>query len=230
MQSLHQSRLQRAAQRREKEEKKSSSGKTVAIAICSVVGVMIVAAGGFYLWGMNSYKDRFLGNTYINGIEVSGKTKAEAYKLVSEQAVIPKAITVTKKDGTTFSIKLSEIGYNDNTQNLITQYYTQQNHYSWFSSAMKRTDFSFDSKFKYDKAKLEKVLKRKVLDSQSTKDPEDAYIKKGDDNSYVVVKETTGDAVEEDKIDELYSYVENQIDDGSFDVDISKADCYKSLP
>lgn len=139
---------------------------------------MIVAAGGFYLWGMNSYKDRFLGNTYINGIEVSGKTKAEAYKLVSEQAVIPKAITVTKKDGTTFSIKLSEIGYNDNTQNLITQYYTQQNHYSWFSSAMKRTDFTFESKFKYDKAKLEKVLKRKVLDSQSTKDPEDAYIKR----------------------------------------------------
>lgn len=45
-----------------------------------------------------------------------------------------------------------------------------------------------------------------------------------------MVKETTGDAVEEDKIDELYSYVENQIDDGSFDVDISKADCYKSLP
>ena len=210
-----------------KKKKKSSSGKTVAIAICSVVGVMIVAAGGFYLWGMNSYKDRFLGNTYINGIEVSGKTKAEAYKLVSEQAVIPKAITVTKKDGTTFSIKLSEIGYNDNTQNLITQYYTQQNHYSWFSSAMKRTDFTFESKFKYDKAKLEKVLKRKVLDSQSTKDPEDAYIKKGDDNSYVVVKETTGDAVEEGKIDELYSYVENQIDDGSFDVDISKADCYK---
>ena len=75
---------------------------------------------------------------------------------------------------------------------------------------MKRTDFTFESKFKYDKAKLEKVLKRKVLDSQSTKDPEDAYIKKGDDNSYVVVKETTGDAVEEDKIDELYSYVENQ--------------------
>lgn len=210
-----------------KKKKKSSSGKTAAIAICSVVGVMIVAAGGFYLWGMNSYKDRFLGNTYINGIEVSGKTKAEAYKLVSEQAVIPKAITVTKKDGTTFSIKLSEIGYNDNTQNLITQYYTQQNHYSWFSSAMKRTDFTFESKFKYDKAKLEKVLKRKVLDSQSTKDPEDAYIKKGDDNSYVVVKETTGDAVEEGKIDELYSYVENQIDDGSFDVDISKADCYK---
>ena len=88
----------------------------------SVVGVMIVAAGGFYMWGMNSYKDRFLGNTYINGIEVSGKTKAEAYKLVSEQAVIPKAITVTKKDGTTFSIKLSEIGYNDNTQNLIIIY------------------------------------------------------------------------------------------------------------
>ena len=33
--------------------------------------------------------------------------------------------------------------------------------------------------------------------------------------------------MEEGKIDELYSYVENQIDDGSFDVDISKADCYK---
>ena len=43
-----------------------------------------------------------------------------------------------------------------------------------------------------------------------------------------MVKGTTGDAVEEGKIDELYSYVENQIDDGSFDVDISKADSVKA--
>lgn len=210
-----------------KKKKKSSSGKTAAVAICSVVGVVLVAAGGIYLWGMNSYKDRFLGNTYINGVDVSGKTKAEAYQLVSEQSPIPDALTVTKKDGSTFSIKLSEIGYNNNTQTLVTQYYTQQNHYSWFTSTMKRTDFSFDSKFKYDKSKLEKVLKRKVLDSQSTKEPEDAYIKKDDDNSYVVVKETTGDAVDESKIDELYSYVEEQLDGFSFDVDISQADCYQ---
>lgn len=178
MQSLHQSRLQRAAQGMEKEEKEVLVRKDCRNSNMLSCWCYDSRRRHFYLWGMNSYKDRFLGNTYINGIEVSGKTKAEAYKLVSEQAVIPKAITVTKKDGTTFSIKLSEIGYNDNTQNLITQYYTQQNHYSWFSSAMKRTDFSFDSKFKYDKAKLEKVLKRKVLDSQSTKDPEDAYIKR----------------------------------------------------
>lgn len=210
-----------------KKKKKKSSGKTAAVAICSVVGVVLVAAGGIYLWGMNSYKDRFLENTYINGVDVSGKTKAEAYQLVSEQSPIPDALTVTKKDGSTFSIKLSEIGYNNNTQTLVTQYYTQQNHYSWFTSTMKRTDFSFDSKFKYDKSKLEKVLKRKVLDSQSTKEPEDAYIKKDDDNSYVVVKETTGDAVDESKIDELYSYVEEQLDGFSFDVDISQADCYQ---
>lgn len=57
---------------------------------------------------------------------------------------------------------------------------------------MKRTDFTFESKFKYDKAKLEKVLKRKVLDSQSTKDPEDAYIKKGDEQQLCCGKRNHG--------------------------------------
>lgn len=209
-----------------KKKKKGSAGKKAAIISCTIVGVAVVVLGGIYLVGMNGYKDKFLDNTYINGINVSGKTKAEAYELVSAQSSIPNAVTVTKKDGTTFSVKLSEIGYNDNTQTLITQYYTQQNHYAWFTSKMKNTNFDFQSNFKYDKDKLEKVLKRKVLDSQSSKSPEDAYIKK-DDDGYVVVKETAGDAVDEKKLSNLYSYVEEELDGFTFDIDISGADCYE---
>lgn len=65
MQSLLKADFKERLKEGKKEEKEVLVRKDVAIAICSVVGVMIVAAGGFYLWGMNSYKDRFLGNTYI---------------------------------------------------------------------------------------------------------------------------------------------------------------------
>ncbi len=210
-----------------KKKKKASAGKKAAVILGSFVCIMVVALGAFYLWGMNSYKDRFLDKTYINGTDVSGKTKSEAYKLVSAKSPIPEALTVTKIDGSAFSVKLSEIGYKDNTQNLISQYYTQQNHYAWFSSLLKSTDFSFDSKFSYDKDKLETVLKRKVIDSQSTKKPKDAYITKDDDEGFVVVKETAGDAVDESKIKNLYAYVENALDNFTFEVDISGADCYE---
>lgn len=65
-----------------------------------------------------------------------------------------------------------------------------------------------------------------MLDSQSSKSPEDAYIKK-DDDGYVVVKETAGDAVDEKKLSNLYSYVEEELDGFTFDIDISGADCYE---
>ena len=213
---------------KKKKKKKKSAGKKVTIALCSVLGLAIVAGGVLYIAGMNAYKGVFLDNTYINGINVSGKTQAQAAELVSSESVIPEKVLVTKPDGTNLVIKMSDIGYADQTQTVVSQYYSQQNHYAWFNSKFKNTEYNFTNTFKYDKSSLEKILEKKIANDTSGKAPTDAYISKNDGGEgYVVVKETNGNKIDPAKADTLYKFVEDALDDDIFEIDVSQADCYE---
>ncbi|MGN0594289.1 MAG: L,D-transpeptidase family protein, partial [Hominimerdicola sp.] len=175
-----------------------------------------------------SYKGKFLDNTYINSIDVSGKTKDEAIELVKKNSVIPEVITIQKVDGTTVAVKLSEIGYTDNTETKITEFFNSQSHVGWVGSKLRNTEFSFDNYFKYDKEKLEAELKRKLVDVSSNTEPQNAYIKKADGNEYVIVKEKYGDKIDAEKVDSLYEYVESFLDERSFTIDLTGAKIYES--
>jgi hypothetical protein len=212
-------------------KKKKSAGKKAAAAVGVTFTVLLVGCAAFYLAGLNAYKGRFLDNTYINGINVSGLTQADAYEILSADSLIPDTLTIAKRDGSEFSVKLSDIGYTDNTKVLITQYYSQQNHYGWLASKFKNTEFNFTNEFNYDKDKLEEILKRKVVNDSGSAEPQDAYIEKNEDSDgvigYVIVKEVDGDKIDSDKIDLLYQYAEDSLDDDIFYIDVSEADCYE---
>lgn len=212
-----------------KKKKKSSAGKKAAIILSACVVVMCAGAGGLYLAGLNAYKGVFLDNTYINGIDVSGMTQADAAKAVEAASDIPKSVVITKKDGSTISIKMEDIGYKDSTKEKVTEFYKQQDHYSWLSSKFNETEYKIDHSFKYDKKSLEEILKRKVVDAQTTITPEDAYIKETEDGSgvFTIVNEVNGDKVDTDKIDVLYKYVESALDEDTFEINISGVDCYE---
>ena len=105
-----------------KKKKKSSAGKKAAIILSACVVVMCAGAGGLYLAGLNAYKGVFLDNTYINGIDVSGMTQADAAKAVEAASDIPKSVVITKKDGSTISIKMEDIGYKDSTKEKVTEF------------------------------------------------------------------------------------------------------------
>lgn len=214
--------------KKKKRRKKSSAGKKAAI-ILTVFVVMFAAGGGaFYLMGMNAYKGVFLDKTYINGINVSGKTQAEALALVQAQSEYPEAVVITRRDGSQINIKLEDIGYKDNTKAFVTEYYKEQDHYKWFSAKFNETNYEIKNSFKYDKSQLEAILKRKVVEAEMTVQPQDAYIKANEDGrTFYVVPEVDGDKVDTDKIDLLYNYVEEALDEKIFTMDISHVDCYQ---
>lgn len=209
-----------------KKKKKSSGAKKAGIAIAAILIIALGSGAGLYLHGMKGVQGKFLANTYINGIDVSGKTQKEAYDLVMQDSIIPEKITVTKLDGSEFTIPLSKIGYQDNIKVTIAQYYSQQNHYMWFKYMYTTTQYNFASSFTYDKSLLESELKRKITDSPGTSEPQDAYIEKTDDG-FTIVKEVKGDKIDEDKIQQVIDYVEGNVDSGEYAVDISGLNCYQ---
>lgn len=206
--------------------KKKSKVKTAGIISVSVLIVAAAAVTGVYFYGMNKVDGKFLANTTINGIDVSGRTEKEAYELVLQDSVIPENITLIKMDGTDLTISLDKIDYKDNIKVTISQYFSQQNHYTWFRNLWSKTEYNFDSAFTYDKDKLNSEIKRKVLDSPGTTEPEDAYIEKTDDG-FVLVEEVQGDKFDEDKLDSLYEYVDECVDSGLYTIDLSGIDCYE---
>ena len=68
-----------------KPARKKKKSKAPLIVCCSILLALVVGCGIAYLVGLGKYKDKFLDNTFINNIEVSGKTKEEAYNMIKER-------------------------------------------------------------------------------------------------------------------------------------------------
>ena len=210
-----------------KKKKKSSSGKFVKGFISALVIVVVVGGAGVYLAGMNSHKGVFLDNTYINDVNVSGKTEKEALKILEKNNALPDGFNIDKLSGKTERIKLSDMGYVDNTEARVSQYFSQQNHYTWFKNLFSRTDFKWKTDFKYKKEDLEKIIKEKIIDDKEATKPENAKLYRGDDGVYAIQKEKEGTKINPSKAGEVYKYIEEQIDSGNYNIDISGLDVYQ---
>lgn len=212
-----------------KPARRKKKSKAPLIVCLSLLGAIVVGLGIAYIVGMVKYKGVFLDNTFINNIEVSGKTKEQAYDMVKEKSDLKDSIKIVRLDGSEIELPLKEIGYEDKTQYEIEKFYNSQNHYNWIGAKFSNTQFEVSEKFTYDKVMLETLLKKKVTSSATGRPPENASIQKSTDGSgYVIVKERPGDKINTDKIKNLYDYVEQSLDANRYVVDISGVDCYET--
>ncbi len=213
---------------KKKKKKNRLSATKVAMLCTCIVLAGIVTAGGVYFAGRKNYEDSFLENTYISGVNVGGMDKQQAKNELKKKAVIPETVYITKKDGTGLNIKLSDIGYVDNTEEMLEKYYNEQDKGKWVNAMFEKEEFTIADDFHYDKKLLEKQLSHKLLKDQKAVAPKDAYIKRNDNGSFSVVSEVDGDTIDEKKIQLVYDYVEQELDKMNFDIAIGGVDCYKT--
>ena len=217
-----------AAVKKKKTKKKLRLNGTKVAAICTVIVLAGLGCGlGIFFTGKKNYENKFLPNTYVSEVNVGGMDKARAIEELKKAAVIPENLLVTKKDGTSIAIKLSDIGYVDDTEKMVEQYYSEQNHDKWLSAQFGKEEFTINSAFSYDKDKLEAQLANKLIDDPKATPPKDAYIAQNDNGSFTVVNEVEGNTIDDKKIALIYEYVENELDNMNFDIAISSLDCYK---
>lgn len=227
--SAQRKRPQGAAPKRRPPARRKKKSKAPLIVCLSLLGAIVLGLAITYIVGMVKYKGVFLANTFINNIDVSGKTKEEAYNMLKEKSDLKDSITIVRLDNSQIQLPLKEIGYTDKTQYEVEKFYNSQNHYNWFGAKFSNTQFELNEKFTYDKVMLETLLKKKVMSSASGKAPENATIQKSTDGSgYVIIKEKPGDKITADKIKNLYDYVEQSLDAGRYVIDISGVDCYET--
>lgn len=215
-----------AAKVKKKKKKKMTATKAALICTCILL-TGLVTAGGVFIIGRKAYEDTFLDNTYISGVDVGGMDKKQALAELKKKSVIPETVYITKRDGSGMNIALKDIGYVDNTEELINKYYNGQDHGKWLNAKFEKDEYSIKNSFHYDKKKLENLLAHKLIKNQKAKPPKDAYITRSDSGSFVVVNEEDGDTIDTNKIQLLFDYVESELDNMNFDIAIGSVDCYK---
>ncbi len=217
---------------RAKQKKKKRRQRIILTIVVLVLVLLILAVVAVVFWytnGKAQYNGVFLDNTFINGTEVSGYSAEEAAQLVRQDTDIPDAITITKSDGEDVVIKIDDIGGEDNILDSVASFYYAQDHSQWYTAKSSETKYTFTVEYDFDRDELHSEINRRIVEGESSDvEPENAYIQRTDDG-FEIVEEVLSEAIDADKVDTLYDYVDGFLDRGEYSINISSCDCY-TLP
>lgn len=185
-----------------------------------VVGLIVILVIGAYITGYIYVKDKFLPNTYINGVNVSGMSLDEATAAVEDNAS-EYALVFTKRDGSTLTLPYSRFGYTFNTEEVVKKELDDENYYLYFTNLFKTTTADVTLDGSYDDAALKEQTDALAF---GTEEPENAKIVKGDDGKFTIEEEKEGTAVDYDKV---YEAAKAAISSGELEIDVAAAGLYK---
>ncbi len=189
--------------------------------ICILIALMIFLAFALaYIIGKSRYKDKFLANTFINGIDVSGKNLSQSQEVLG-MADNKQDLIIEKQDGEKIDIAFSDFDYSYDISDELKKIYDKQNHTLWFISLFEKSDYELKLDFSYNSEKLVSMLKSA---DWGDKKNQNAKIELTD-NGYEITPEIQGDEMD---FDILKDYVISCVDKDVFDINAKDSGCYKS--
>ena len=193
--------------------------KKIWIRYSLLAAAMVLA--GIYIGGLLYFHGKFLANTDINGIDVSGRNVTEAEQQIREQVEDYK-ITLKERKKKSETILASDIGYHYVSNGEVLKCQKSQMYALWFVNYFKPTTYEFEAAVQFEDSLLEKKADTLNCLSASAEEPEDAKMVFRD-TKFVIQKEKQGAKVRKKKFLRLLSQaILNR--DGMFDLD--KEDCY----
>lgn len=194
----------------------SGNSKKVAWVIVLVLVVLLMIG---YLIGYFSYRNKLLPHTYINNIDVSGMTVADA-----EQSILNNAntqgITFIKKSGEKVHFDGQEFGSTVSLPDDAMQEVQSESHVLWFTKLLHKTSYEVPVINSYSESSLSNLI---LSYSWGTTPPTDAYIQKGADGTYSIVPEDNGDMIDATI---LMNYTLEQMRNGNNSIQMEDAGCY----
>lgn len=203
------------------DKKQKVRKKNKKTAVLFVIGLIVILLVGAYVTGLLMTKDKFLPNTYINGVNVSGMTSDQAVETIEEIGNQINKLVFIKNDGSSVTIPYERFGYKFNTKEVVENALSDGNEYLYFLNFFNKTEISDEIIGSYDKSALEEEINNA---SFGTKQPTNAKIVKGNDGKFAITKEREGTVVKTDKVLEAAI---KAIDGGTEEVDLKESGCYK---
>lgn len=189
--------------------------------LIGTVSVVLLGYLGISLY----YRKHFYPNTFINGINVSGKT-AEEIKQETEAEMEKYQLAIGGREKLTGIIYSTDIGLKQKWDGSVEAFLNTQTGFQWIKALFKTNDLNNRSIIQFDEHKLvEQIKKLSLLDPEKQKQPVNAYISEYmPDQGYSIVPEENGNVIREDAFLEI---VETSILALDEMVDVSAMDCYE---
>lgn len=202
----------------QKKSRKRRSGLAAYIVLGSIL--LIIAAA--YLVMVNHYTNRFLPESNLNGMDVSGM-KPEEVKKDIQASIMSYQLTIKKLDGQEEVITSKDMGREYADDHKVEELIDSQNQWLWFEALFSNERYEMTAGAVYD----ENLLKASVDGLDCFKPalvtaPEDAYIQE-DVTGYRIVPEVEGNTLDKEKV---MKAVKEAVDAGKTEIDLAALECY----
>ena len=167
--------------------------KPLKITLIVILLLLLLATGVgiLYISSTIPYKGKFFPNTYINGVDCSGMTPAEAEAAISRDAQ-DYVLTVRFRNNVEYQIKGSDINYRFVSNDAIRQAVADQDTLALFFERNKRHDYDVEVEFSYDEELLNAIINAiPELQTANMTAPVDASVAY-QDGSWVVTASDNG--------------------------------------
>lgn len=206
-------------------KRKKKKRNNVGIICGSVAAAMVLVIGGGYFAGRAYYNGKFLNNTFINGVDVSGKTFEQACDLLGA-GDNPYQLTVKTIDGTDVVFQTSDFDYKLSGKDEVQKLFESVDRGSWFMSLAHQTNYSYDEGISFDSKKLNKLIEKTGWGDVETTDAKLGLNE--DKTAYVITKEVQGNKITDMK--KLESFITDGLAQGKLSLELdADTGCY-TLP
>lgn len=195
-----------------------------AIYIGAIAMILVVFLVVFFTIA-NSYRNRFLNHTTINGVDASGKTVAEVNNALNEQAQ-NYVLTLKERENGSETISGKEISLTYADHGAVQKLLDDVSPYAWIGSFFHHSELTTGTtNMAYD----EVVLKQSVeglnaFNKDYATAPTDACLVEGD-GSFTIQKETQGRKLDENKVLKI---IDQAIQNGDTELDLDASGCYQA--
>lgn len=202
-----------------KTRKRGGSGAAKVGIITGMILIAILLI--FYIGGLAMYHGKFLPNTYVNSVDISGMTAEEA-----ENAVIDSSqemgVTFIPKEGDSIVFRGSSFGCQVTLPDGALEEAANEGHGTWFTKLFSKSEYTVSLNETYSEDDLVSLI---AAYDWGNVPPTDAKIVENEDGTFAIQAEDNGNMVDTTVLSE---YTVAQLRSGNNTIDMTAANCYKT--
>lgn len=162
-----------------------------------IIGVFLIIIG-IYAFGCYYYHDKFMPQTTLNGIQVSGLSTDKASQLL-ENEIKNQDLTLTFIDGEKETIKQEDCGIVFNKDNDVSKAIKEQNSWLWFTHFLAETHIEISNVFTVNEDQLKNQLNTLKHLSDPQEKSVDAKVEYKE-NQFSIAKESYGTQINKENL------------------------------
>lgn len=178
--------------------------RNIFIVVISVIMFLLVGFTSYAYFTVKKYQETISPGVKVSGVDLSGKTKEQAFKLLSErQKSIQKNNKITiRAEGKSYYIQYSDLNIEYNIKSTLDEVYSygkEGNIFKKYFYIKKAKERTFAPKFTYDEKKMKNIIDG--ISKNVNKEPKDAKINFTNAGGIEIIPEVQGKKLLADKLE-----------------------------